>query len=415
MTTISVGMLGCGTVGSGVLTLLNRGANQIAESLGVHFNIKKIAVKHPDKKRGLNITKDVSFTGEIENVINDPSIQIVIEVMGTLDQAYKAIQQAITNGKSVITANKELIALKGPQLTKLAHDNHVDLYYEASVAGGIPILRVLNESLITDQITGLTGIVNGTSNFVLSAMKTDHSSYEESLKQAQSLGYAEANPIKDIEGIDAAYKLSILSQLAFGHSINLKQLKRKGIEGVTSNDINGAEALGLTIKPAVIARKKDHELFTLVGPVAVYKQNPLANVNGVENSVLVTSTALGTTSYSGPGAGSEPTANSVMSDLLAVTKHILLEQIGTSFNKTTDDIGESSLMNLPLTYFLTLNSFTGDKAKISPKNYEYLKQVVKVNHAYFCVTKLLTKEQKNELTSALANGVTEVHFYPILK
>ena len=187
MTTISVGMLGCGTVGSGVLTLLNRGANQIAESLGVHFNIKKIAVKHPDKKRGLNITKDVSFTGEIENVINDPSIQIVIEVMGTLDQAYKAIQQAITNGKSVITANKELIALKGPQLTKLAHDNHVDLYYEASVAGGIPILRVLNESLITDQITGLTGIVNGTSNFVLSAMKTDHSSYEESLKQAQSL------------------------------------------------------------------------------------------------------------------------------------------------------------------------------------------------------------------------------------
>ncbi|GAB5052726.1 homoserine dehydrogenase [Pediococcus ethanolidurans] len=409
MTTISVGMLGCGTVGTGVLTLLNREASQVAESLKVHFSVKKIAVKHPDKKRTLNFNENVQFTGQIENVTTDPSIQIIIEVMGTLEQAYQAIYQAITNGKSVITANKELIALRGPQLTELARQNHVDLYYEASVGGGIPILRVLSDSLITDQISGLTGIVNGTSNYVLSAMKNEHSSYEKSLKQAQKLGYAEANPTNDVEGFDAAYKLAILSQLAFGHAINLKQLNRCGIQRITTGEINGAAALGLTLKPAIVARKKGQTLFTLVGPVAVTKQHPLANINGVENSILVTSAALGTTSYTGPGAGSEPTANSIMSDLLTVTHHLLANQSGISFNAPSNKIAEHSLLDLSLRYFVVIKevnepNFFREKAK-------YFEKIINIDHTYFCVTTVLTKDQRIELGS----NCKDSHFYPLLK
>ncbi|AMV62621.1 Homoserine dehydrogenase [Pediococcus damnosus] len=415
MTDISVGMLGCGTVGTGVLTLLKRGAKQIAESLNVHFKVKKIAVKHPDKKRDTELTENMQFTGQIENVINDPSIQIIIEVMGTLNEAYDAIYQAISNGKSVITANKELIALKGPQLTRLAHEKHVDLYYEASVGGGIPILRVLSDSLITDQITGLTGIVNGTSNYVLSAMKNDHNSYEESLKQAQELGYAETNPVNDIEGFDAAYKLAILSQLAFGQTINLKQLNRKGIGQITTEDIKGASRLGLTIKPIVIAREKHHELYTLVGPVAVSRQYPLATVNGVENSILVTSTALGTTSYTGPGAGSEPTANSVMSDLLTVTHHLLLDESGTSFNIPVNHIKEHSLLDLPLKYFVAINETTVDKLESFINHSEYIENVVRINHSYFLITSSLVKGKKAELVAFFNKETKGSRFYPLLK
>lgn len=415
MTTISVGMLGCGTVGTGVLTLLNRATNQIAESIKVHFNVKKIAVSHPDKKRNLHWDEDVQFTGEIENVTTDPSIQIVIEVMGTIDQAYHAVCQAINHGKSVITANKELIALKGPQLTKLARQNHVDLYYEASVGGGIPILRVLSDSLITDQITGLTGIVNGTSNYVLSAMKDESSSYADSLKRAQKLGYAEANPINDLSGFDLAYKLAILSQLAFGHTINLKQLERTGIDKITLDELSGAAHWGLTIKPAIVARKKEHTLYTSVAPVAVTKQHLLANVSGVENSVLVTSTALGTTSYTGAGAGSEPTANSIMSDLLTITHHILTEQCGSSYNAPSTHISEYSLLKLLLEYFIALGEPAKKEPKFSNEASQYIEDTFKTGKAVFCITSVLDKNEKTNLEKSLSFMFQNVHFYPILK
>lgn len=415
MTTISVGLLGCGTVGSGVLTLLSRGASQIAESAKIQFNVKKIAVKHPEKKRKLTLNDSVQFTSKLEDVTTDPSIQIVIEVMVTIDKAYQAISQALTHGKSVITANKDLIALKGPALTKLARKNHVDLYYEASVGGGIPILRILSDSLFTDQITGLTGIVNGTSNYILSSMKNDHHSYHDSLNDAQKLGYAESDPTNDVAGWDASYKLAILSQLAFGHPINLNSLTRTGIENVTTNDINGAHFWNLTIKPAVVARKQANQLFTLVGPVAIPKESPLSRVDGVENSILVESTALGTTAYTGPGAGSEPTANSIMSDLLAVSRNLRFRQSGQSFNVPSNDVVESPLTNLPLRYFIAINDATRTEIKPSMSNSEYIEDLIETSSACFCVTSKLTHLQQNSLAKSLAERFTNIHFYPIIK
>ena len=255
MQTITIGLLGLGTVGGGVVKLLQEHASKIEQTTGVHFVLKRVAVAHLNKPRKVNLPAETILTDQIDDVINDPEIQVIVETMGTVNLAREAIVQAIYNHKSVITANKDLLAIDGPKLAQLAESRHVDFLYEASVAGGIPILRVLSSSLVTDQITQVAGIINGTANYILSATASDNVSYDKALMTAQAKGYAEANPTNDVKGIDTANKLSILSQFAFGKALNPSKLGVRGIDQLTGAQLASAKQFGYTIKLLAIAKR----------------------------------------------------------------------------------------------------------------------------------------------------------------
>ncbi|MCI1974900.1 MAG: homoserine dehydrogenase [Limosilactobacillus sp.] len=353
MQTITIGLLGLGTVGSGVAKLLQEHAAKIEQTTNVHFVLKRVAVAHLNKPRKVSLPAETSLTDQIDEVINDPKIQIVIETMGTINLARHAIIQAIYNHKSVITANKDLLAIDGPQLARLAQSRHVDFLYEASVAGGIPILRVLSSSLVTDQVSQVTGIINGTANYILSAMTKDSVSYEKALMAAQAKGYAEANPTNDVKGIDTANKLSILSQFAFGKALNPKKLGVHGIDQLTAEQLTSAKQFGYTIKLLAIAKRLDNQLYTFVGPTLIKQNDQLAKIDGVQNAVAIKSNALGSSVYTGPGAGAKPTANSILSDLVAAANDILDYDCGSAaFNNYHEVLKPHKLSELPQSYLI---------------------------------------------------------------
>lgn len=354
MQTITIGLLGLGTVGGGVVKLLQEHASKIEQTTGVHFVLKRVAVAHLNKPRKVNLPAETILTDQIDDVINDPEIQVIVETMGTVNLAREAIVQAIYNHKSVITANKDLLAIDGPKLAQLAESRHVDFLYEASVAGGIPILRVLSSSLVTDQITQVAGIINGTANYILSAMASDNVSYDKALMAAQAKGYAEANPINDVKGIDTANKLSILSQFAFGKALNPTKLGVRGIDQLTSAQLASAKQFGYTIKLLAIAKRLGDQLYTFVGPTLVNKNDQLAQINGVQNAVAVESNALGSSVYTGAGAGAEPTANSILSDLAAAANDILDYDCGSAFNNYHEELKPCKLNDAPQSYLITV-------------------------------------------------------------
>lgn len=244
---LRIGILGFGTVGSGVLRILKNHEPKLNQVTGTTLKVKKVLVRDLKKQRG-SIADGVELTMDADEIINDPEIDIVVEVMGSIDQAKEYIKKALTAGKHVVTANKDLIALHGNELVALAKEYNCDLYYEASVAGGIPILRTIVDSLASDEIQKVFGIVNGTTNFILSQMTNEGKSYSEALKEAQELGFAESDPTNDVDGIDAARKMVILTRLAFGMNVELDQIETKGIRDLQQEDIKMAERLGYKIK-----------------------------------------------------------------------------------------------------------------------------------------------------------------------
>lgn len=350
MRTITLGLLGLGTVGSGVVKLLQAQQAKLAQTAQVHFHLKRVAVAHIAKHQNDPLPTDTVLTDNISDVLNDPDIQVVIETMGTVDLARDVIKQAIYRGKSIITANKDLLATDGPQLAELARFRHVDFMYEASVAGGIPILRVLSNSLVTDQISQITGIINGTANYILTAMSAEGLSYQDALAGAQAKGYAEPDPTNDVKGIDTANKLSILSQFAFGRALDPHQLTVTGIDQVCKQQLAAASQLGYAVKLLAIARRKDDCIFTFVGPALLPQDSQLAQIAGVQNAIEVNSSALGTTVYTGPGAGAEPTANSILSDLVAVADHIVNFDCGKEFNGYHNHLATKIINDLPQAY-----------------------------------------------------------------
>lgn len=354
MQTITIGLLGLGTVGGGVVKLLQEHAAKIEQTTNVHFILKRVAVAHLNKPRNVTLPGNTILTDQLDEVINDPEIQIIVETMGTVNRARQAISQAIYNHKSVITANKDLLAVDGPHLAQLAKNRHVDFLYEASVAGGIPILRVLSSSLATDQISQVTGIINGTANYILSAMASDNVSYDRALIEAQKKGYAEANPTNDVKGIDTANKLSILSQFAFGKALDSNKLGIQGIDNLTALQLTSASHFGYTIKLLAIAKRLGTKLYTYVGPMLINHNNQLAQVNGVQNAVAVESNALGSSIYTGPGAGAKPTANSILSDLAAAATDILDYDCGSEFNHYHNRLETCNLSALPQAYLITV-------------------------------------------------------------
>lgn len=312
---MKIGLLGLGTVGSGVVNLLKRNQDWIASRTGIRLLITQAAVKNPSAPRDCDLS-GIEVTLDPAHIVDNPDIDIVVELIGGTNPALALVQTAIAQGKPVVTANKALIAQHGNELFRLAAAARVDIAYEAAVAGGIPIIKALREGLAGNRVHALTGIINGTSNFILSAMYHQNRDFMEVLKEAQRLGYAEADPGFDVDGIDAAHKLTILAALAFGMPLRFKRVYTEGIGKISREDIHYANELGYRIKQLGIARLTGQGAELRVHPTLIPEQQLLAKVDGVMNAILVDSDAAGKTLYHGAGAGAGPTASAVVADLI---------------------------------------------------------------------------------------------------
>ncbi|GGX28648.1 homoserine dehydrogenase [Undibacterium squillarum] len=319
MKPIKVGLLGIGTVGSGVFHVLQRNQQEIMRRAGRGIEITMIAARNTERARKI-CGDTIQVVAQASDVVNNPEIDIVVELIGGYETARELVLQAIANGKHVVTANKALLAIHGNEIFKAAQEKGVMVAFEAAVAGGIPIIKALREGLTANRIEWIAGIINGTTNFILSEMRDKGLSFQEVLKQAQELGYAEADPTFDIEGVDAAHKATIMASIAYGIPMQFDKAYVEGITQLEAIDIQFAEELGYRIKLLGIAKRVAEGVELRVHPTLVPAKRLIANVEGAMNAVLVQSDAVGTTLYYGKGAGSEPTASSVIADLVDVTR-----------------------------------------------------------------------------------------------
>ncbi len=319
MESMKVGLLGLGVVGAGTWRVLNRNAQEIARRAGRGIDVTRIAVRDVAKARMI-VGPDISITDQPTDVVCDPSIDIVVELMGGVTLAHDMVLKAIENGKHVVTANKALLALHGTEIFEAASRKGVMVSFEAAVAGGIPIIKAMREGLTANRIEWVVGIINGTTNYILSEMRTRHLSFAKALEQAQALGYAEADPTGDVEGIDAAHKLTLLASMAFGIPVQFTGAHIEGITAIEDEDMVQAERLGYRIKLLGITRRRDTGIELRVHPALVPLESLLASVEGPMNAVVVNGDAVGQTLYYGQGAGAEPTASAVVADLVDVTR-----------------------------------------------------------------------------------------------
>ncbi len=319
MKPIHIGILGLGTVGGGTFTVLKRNGEEIARRAGRKIVVKMVADKDLQKVRGL-VGNDAIITDDAHEVTCNPDIDIVVELIGGQTIAKELILEAIAHGKHVVTANKALLANHGTEIFAAARAKGVIVAFEAAVAGGIPIIKALREGLTANRITWIAGIINGTANFILSEMREKGLAFNEVLAQAQKLGYAEADPTYDIEGIDAAHKITLMSAIAFGIPVQFDKVYTEGITKLTSEDIQYAEELGYRIKLLGITKRTEKGIELRVHPTLIPIKRLIANVEGVMNAVVVKGDAVGATLYYGAGAGAEPTASSVIADLVDVAR-----------------------------------------------------------------------------------------------
>lgn len=314
---IQVAVMGYGTVGSGVVEVIEKNKEEINKKSGEEINIKYILDLRdfPGDPYADKVVHDVDL------ILNDPEIMIICETMGGLKPAYDFTKRALQAGKSVCTSNKELVAVHGPELIRIAHENKCNYLFEASVGGGIPIIRPLNYSLTAEKIDGITGILNGTTNYILSRMEKEGADFEEVLKEAQEKGYAERNPEADVEGYDACRKIAILSSLAFGKQVNFEDVYTEGITKISLSDIKYAKAMNHSIKLLASSKREGEDVYAMVCPVLVDKEDPLYSVNGVFNAIFVHGNMLGDAMFYGSGAGKLPTASAVVGDIIDEAKN----------------------------------------------------------------------------------------------
>lgn len=323
---LGVAVLGCGSVGSQVVRLLGEQAADLAARVGAPVALRGIAVRRLDAPRDIQVPQEL-LTTDAQGLVTRDDVDVVIEVIGGIEPARSLILAALGNGASVVTANKALLAEDGPTLFAAAEaagdGSGRDLYYEAAVAGAIPILRPLRESLAGDRVTRVLGIVNGTTNFILDKMDSHGAGYDETLAEAQELGYAEADPTADVEGFDAAAKAAILASLAFHTRVTADDVHREGISDVTASDVRSAKEMGAVVKLLAIAELKDGAVSVRVHPAMIPRSHPLASVREAYNAVFVESEAAGQLMFYGPGAGGSPTASAVLGDLVTVGRNRL--------------------------------------------------------------------------------------------
>ncbi|WP_446811444.1 homoserine dehydrogenase [Methylomonas sp. 2BW1-5-20] len=319
MKPVTVGVLGLGTVGGGTVNVLKRNAGEIARRAGREIVVTRASARDLNRTR-ICATDGIALTSDPFEIVNDPDIDVVVELIGGYDLAKQLVLTAIANGKHVVTANKALIALHGNEIFAEASKKGVMVLFEAAVAGGIPIIKAIREGLAGNRIKWLAGIINGTGNFILTEMRDKGRDFADVLAEAQALGYAEADPTFDVEGIDAGHKLTILASIAFGIPLQFEKVFTEGITKITRLDVEYAEALGYRIKNLGIARKTEDGIELRVHPTLIPKRRLIANVDGVMNAVLVCGDAVGPTLYYGAGAGAEPTASAVVADLVDVVR-----------------------------------------------------------------------------------------------
>jgi homoserine dehydrogenase len=318
---INIGLLGLGTVGSGVYTILNKHNENIKRKVGTELVIKKVLVNQKDKRREIKLNQNL-ITDQVDDVLNNPEIDLIVELIGGEEPAHQYIIKALKSGKSVVTANKLVIAKYEREILELARKKGVRVSYEGSVAGGIPVIRPLQESFAANKIEKIYGILNGTTNYILTRMTREEQKFEEMLKEAQELGYAERDPHSDISGLDAAYKISILSSIAYDTSIDVNQIYVEGIEAIELDDIKIADELGYVIKLLAIGKSLEQGLDIRVHPTFISKDHPLALVNDVYNAIYLHGDAVGDVMSYGKGAGQMPTASAVVADIMQVARDI---------------------------------------------------------------------------------------------
>jgi len=354
---VKIALLGFGTVASGVPFLLKENKEKILQSAQSEIEVAKVLVKDDaEKDRLLAAGNDFDFVTNVDEILEDSDIAIVVELMGRIEPAKTFITRALQAGKHVVTANKDLLAVHGAELIAIAKEHGVALYYEAAVAGGIPILRTLVNSLAADKVTRVLGVVNGTSNFMMTKMVEEGWSYEDALAKAQELGYAESDPTNDVDGIDAAYKMVILSQFAFGMDIQFEQVGHKGIRKITPQDVAVAQSLGYVIKLVGSIEETPSGLAAEVTPTFLPKAHPLAGVNGVMNAVYVESIGIGESMYYGPGAGQKPTATSVVADIIRIVRRLNEGTIGKAFNEYSRPVQLAKPEDVKSDYYFSIQT-----------------------------------------------------------
>lgn len=353
---LNIGLLGMGVVGSGVCQVLAEQKEAILARTGVSVQITKALASPYEDKSALAAKYGFALTNEANELFEDESIDVIVELIGKIDPAKAFISAALENKKHVVTANKDLIATHGPELLAIAEKAGVSLYYEASVGGGIPILRTLSTHYLPDTITGIFGIVNGTTNYMLTKMTEDGMTYEDALSQAQVKGFAESDPSNDVDGIDAAYKMVILTKFAFGKTIDVADVATIGIRGLAVEDIKQAQAFGYEVKLIGAAQKTDDGSLTVsVGPVLVPKNHALATIQNEFNGIFIKSDGIDQSMVYGPGAGSRPTATSVVADLTVLAKNKIFGIVEPflTFEKET---ALASVQEVPVQHYVSFSS-----------------------------------------------------------
>jgi len=315
---IQIAVLGYGTVGSGVVEVINTNHSSINKKAGDEINIKYVL----DLRNFPEDPIQEKIVHDFDIILNDPEVKIVVEVMGGVEPAYTFTKKALLAGKSVCTSNKELVARHGAELLEIARERNINYLFEASCGGGIPIIRPLNSSLTADEIDEITGILNGTTNYIMTEMAEKGSEFEDVLKEAQEKGYAERNPEADVEGHDACRKIAILSSLAFGRQVDFEDIYTEGITKISASDIKYAKAMGKTIKLLAFSKKVGKSFYAMVAPALLGAEDPLFSVNGVFNAIFVHGNVLGDAMFYGSGAGKLPTASAVVSDIVDEARHL---------------------------------------------------------------------------------------------
>lgn len=403
---VNIAVLGYGTVGSGVVEVLKTNLESISKRAGKEIKVKYILdIREFDDEEINGI-----LTNNIEDILEDDEVKVIVEVMGGVEPAFTYVKRALESGKSVVTSNKELVAKHGAGLLKLAREKNINFLFEASVGGGIPIIRPLNQSLTADEIFEITGILNGTTNYILSKMKSEGMDFDTVLKKAQDKGYAERNPEADVEGHDACRKIAILSSLAYGRHVDFEDIYTEGITKIKQEDIAYAKELDHEIKLLATSKKVDDHIYARVCPMLLDSEHPLATVNGVFNAIFVKGNVIGDVMFYGKGAGKLPTASAVVADVVDAVKHVE-RNIMSIWSRKKMNLME--IEDVPSKVFIRVAYDSYDEAMATVKELFDIKHIVSLDELEdeFAITTEPMKEKEIQLqVEKLTNskGVKEI-------
>lgn len=394
---MEIAVLGYGTVGTGVVDVISLNQELVNKKAGTDIHIKYIL----DKKEFPGTPIENILVHDVDIVMNDPKIKVVVEVMGGVEPAFTFAKMALNSGKSVVTSNKELVAKHGAELLSLARDKNLNFLFEASVGGGIPIIRPLNQSLTADEITEITGILNGTTNYILTKMSREGAAFDVVLKEAQERGYAERNPEADVEGYDACRKIAILSSLAYGFQVDYEDIYTEGITKITARDFAYASKIDRSIKLLGMSYKKDGRVYAMVAPFMINEDNLLYNVNDVINGICIKGNALGNVLFVGAGAGKMPTASAVVTDVVDCAKH-LNTNIMTFWEKEKINLG--AVDDMETQFFVRLTGSVNERQAELKEAFGDFEEILLggVDDEFAIITPVMTEKAFREAAGGLA-------------